>query len=60
MYCALHPGGAVRNAVLLTTPIDPSGSLYARWVGHDEFDVDLIADSYRRRSREPGSTWRTS
>jgi polyhydroxyalkanoate synthase len=46
MYCALYPAGAVRNAVLLTTPIDPSGSLYARWVGHDEFDVDLIADSY--------------
>ena len=36
----------MRNAVLLTTPIDPSGSLYARWVGADEFDVDLIADSY--------------
>jgi polyhydroxyalkanoate synthase len=43
MYCALHPVGAVRNAVLLTTPIDPSGSLYTRWVGHDDFDVDLIA-----------------
>jgi polyhydroxyalkanoate synthase len=47
IYCALHPAGAVRNAVLLTTPIDPSGSLYARWVGHDEFDVDLIAERYR-------------
>jgi poly[(R)-3-hydroxyalkanoate] polymerase subunit PhaC len=47
MYCALHPAGAVRNAVLLTTPIDPSGSLYARWVGHDEFDVDLVAERYR-------------
>jgi polyhydroxyalkanoate synthase len=46
MYCALHPAGAVRNAVLLTTPIDPSDSMYARWVGGDEFDVDLIADSY--------------
>ncbi|HEY5316493.1 MAG TPA: alpha/beta fold hydrolase [Solirubrobacteraceae bacterium] len=45
MYCALHPSGAVRNAVLLTTPIDPSGSLYERWVGGDEFDVDFIADS---------------
>jgi polyhydroxyalkanoate synthase len=32
--------------VLLTTPIDPSSSLYARWVGHDEFDVDLIAERY--------------
>jgi polyhydroxyalkanoate synthase subunit PhaC len=47
MYCALYPSGPIRNAVLLTTPIDPSGSLYARWVGHDEFDVDLIAESYR-------------
>jgi polyhydroxyalkanoate synthase len=47
IYCALHPAGAVRNAVLLTTPIDPSSSLYALWVGHDEFDVDLIAEHYR-------------
>lgn len=47
IYCALHPVGAVRNAVLLTTPIDPSSSLYALWVGHDEFDVDLIAERYR-------------
>jgi polyhydroxyalkanoate synthase len=47
IYCALHPAGAVRNAVLLTTPIDPSSSLYALWVGHDEFDVDLIAERYR-------------
>jgi polyhydroxyalkanoate synthase len=46
MYCALHPEGSVRNAMLLTTPIDPSTSLYTRWVGSDEFDVDLIADSY--------------
>jgi polyhydroxyalkanoate synthase len=46
MYCALNATGPVRNAVLLTTPIDPSGSLYARWVGIDEFDVDLVADSY--------------
>ena len=46
MYCALHPAGAVRNAVLLTTPIDPTGSLYERWVGDEDFDVDLIADSY--------------
>ncbi len=47
IYCALHPAEAVRNAVLLTTPIDPSSSLYAVWVGHDEFDVDLIAERYR-------------
>jgi polyhydroxyalkanoate synthase len=47
IYCALHPAGAVRNAILLTTPIDPSSSLYARWVGNDGFDVDFIADQYR-------------
>jgi polyhydroxyalkanoate synthase len=47
MYCALNPAGAVRNAVLLTTPIDPSASLYTRWVGDDEFDVDLVADAYQ-------------
>jgi polyhydroxyalkanoate synthase len=52
MYCALHPAGAVRNAALLTTPIDPSASLYTRWVGDDGFDVDLIADSY---AAVPGS-----
>ena len=46
MYCALHPAGAVRNAALLTTPIDPSTALYTRWVGDDGFDVDLVADSY--------------
>jgi polyhydroxyalkanoate synthase subunit PhaC len=46
MYCALHPEGPVRNAILLTTPIDPSGSLYTKWVGGEDFDVDLIADSY--------------
>ncbi len=46
MYCALPISRAVRNAVLLTTPIDPSGSLYSKWVGSDSFDVDLVADSY--------------
>jgi polyhydroxyalkanoate synthase subunit PhaC len=46
MYCALYPDSPVRNAVLLTTPIDTSGSLYARWVGGDDFDPDLIADAY--------------
>jgi polyhydroxyalkanoate synthase subunit PhaC len=47
IYCALHPVGAVRSAALLTTPIDPTDSLYARWVGDDEFDVDYIAERYR-------------
>lgn len=45
MYCALEggePQSTVRNAVLLTTPIDPSGSLYAKWLEH--LDVEFIAD----------------
>jgi polyhydroxyalkanoate synthase len=46
MYCATHPAGPVRNAVLLTTPVDTSGSLYARWVGGEEYDAELIADAY--------------
>ena len=45
MYCALHPQGSARNAILLTTPIDPEGSLYSRWVAHEDFDIDLVADS---------------
>jgi polyhydroxyalkanoate synthase subunit PhaC len=43
MYCALHPEGPVRNAVLLTTPIDPTGSLYQRWLA--DIDIDLVADN---------------
>jgi polyhydroxyalkanoate synthase subunit PhaC len=46
MYCALHPDAGVRNAVLLTTPVDTAGSLYARWVGRADFDVEKIADAY--------------
>ena len=45
MYCAMDLSAPVRNAVLLTTPIDPGGSLYATWVGSDDFDVDYVADS---------------
>jgi polyhydroxyalkanoate synthase subunit PhaC len=44
MYCALHGHESpVRNAVLLTTPIDPTGSLYARWL--QDVDVDYVADA---------------
>ena len=43
VYGALHPTGAVRNLVLLTTPIDTSGSTYSNWVGRDSFDVDQVA-----------------
>ncbi len=47
IYCALHPRGPARNALLLTTPIDPTHSLYSTWVAGEEFDIDLVADSYR-------------
>ena len=36
----------MRNLVLLTTPIDTTGSLYATWVARDSFDVDRVADVY--------------
>ncbi|MBV8219025.1 MAG: hypothetical protein JO325_11220 [Solirubrobacterales bacterium] len=32
---------------LLTTPVDPTDSLYATWVGRDSFDVDYIAEGYK-------------
>jgi polyhydroxyalkanoate synthase subunit PhaC len=45
MYASLNPEGPVRNLVLLTTPIDTTGSLYSTWVARDSFDVDLVADA---------------
>jgi polyhydroxyalkanoate synthase len=45
-YAALHPRGAVRNLVLLTTPIDTENSLYTGWSGRDSFDVEQIADAF--------------
>jgi polyhydroxyalkanoate synthase subunit PhaC len=44
MYGALEPSGPARNLVLLTTPVDTSGSLYRSWVGRESFDVDYIAE----------------
>ena len=44
MYGALEPSGPVRNMVLLTTPVDTTGSLYASWVARDSFDVDQVTD----------------
>jgi polyhydroxyalkanoate synthase len=41
-YAALHPRGAVRNLIALTTPIDTDGSLYKTWVGRESFDVDVV------------------
>jgi polyhydroxyalkanoate synthase len=49
--CLLYTGwdrdNPVRNMVLLTTPVDTRGSLYAKWVGRDSFDVDYVADGYK-------------
>jgi polyhydroxyalkanoate synthase subunit PhaC len=45
MHCALG-NPAVRNLVLLTAPIDTRGSLYARWIGHDEFDPEVVTDGF--------------
>jgi polyhydroxyalkanoate synthase len=45
MYAALEPEGPLRNLVLLTTPVDTSGSLYGKWVGRESFDVDQVADN---------------
>ncbi len=44
MYGALHADGPARNLVLLTMPVDPSGSLYATWFGRDSFDIDQVVD----------------
>jgi len=46
LHCALDPATSVRNLVLLTTPVDTTGSLYATWVARDSFDVDRVADVY--------------
>jgi len=46
MHCALTHDTAVRNLVLLTTPIDTTDSRYGQWVARDSFDVDLVADAY--------------
>jgi polyhydroxyalkanoate synthase subunit PhaC len=45
MHCALG-NPAVRNLVLLTAPIDTRGSIYARWIGHDEFDPEVVTDGF--------------
>jgi hypothetical protein len=54
MHCALG-NRAVRNLVLLTAPVGTRGSLYALWIGHDEFakktDVRRIFHHRQRRVR---------
>jgi polyhydroxyalkanoate synthase subunit PhaC len=47
MYAGRQGANAIRNLALLTTPVDPTGSLYQTWVGIDAFDVDYIADGYK-------------
>jgi len=44
MHAATAERSPARNLVLLTTPVDTSGSLYGKWVGRDSFDVDLVAE----------------
>jgi polyhydroxyalkanoate synthase len=44
MHAALNPGGPARNLVLLTTPVDTSGSLYANWVARDSFDPEFVTE----------------
>jgi polyhydroxyalkanoate synthase len=46
MHAAIEPDSAARNLVLLTTPVDTSGSLYAKWVGRPDFDPGLVADTF--------------
>jgi polyhydroxyalkanoate synthase len=53
LHCAIEPRSPARNLVLLTTPVDTSGSLYASWVARDSFDADLVADVY---AAVPGRT----
>ena len=36
----------MRNLLLLTTPVDTSGSLYFNWTARDSFDVDHVAEVY--------------
>ena len=47
LYGGLHEETPVRNMILLTTPVDTRGSLYANWVGRDSFDVDYVSEGYK-------------
>ena len=42
MFTALHPDSTVRNAVLLTMPVDTSGTTYRHWVNRSSFDLETI------------------
>ena len=45
MYAALERD-ALRNLILLTTPIDTTGSRYTNWVSRDSFDPAAVTDVY--------------
>ena len=44
MHAAIEPESAARNLVLLTTPVDTSGTLYRSWVGRDSFDPEFVTE----------------
>jgi polyhydroxyalkanoate synthase len=45
MYAALERD-ALRNLILLTTPIDTATSRYGNWVARDSFDAATVTDVY--------------
>jgi polyhydroxyalkanoate synthase len=45
MYAALEHD-ALRNLILLTTPIDTASSRYSKWVARDSFDPAFVTDVY--------------
>ena len=53
-----HAVDPVRNLILLTMPVDPTGSLYTDWVGGDEL-TSPISRSACRSSPDVRSTGRT-
>jgi polyhydroxyalkanoate synthase len=57
MYLALHPDGPVRNAVLLTMPVDTGAGTYTTWVNAAAYDVDALADDLPGGIPGPGIDW---
>jgi polyhydroxyalkanoate synthase len=47
MYCGLDGRPAVRNLVLLTTPVDERATVYASMTPEDGFDPELVGSSWR-------------
>jgi polyhydroxyalkanoate synthase len=46
MHAALEPDTPVRNLICLTTPIDTTESLYARWLSPEHLDPDDVTGSW--------------